>query len=112
MNEITGERLEELESAIIEKWRNGETLLLKKILGVAYVPTINYLCGADLDRPKILKEVEDFKNLTDKQISTLAISMYDLEKFKSFGDADVTESLNYLGEDYPYWLVAYDDEVE
>lgn len=112
MNEITGERLEELESAIIEKWRNGETLLLKKILGVAYVPTINYLCGADLDRPRILKEVEDFKNLTDKQISTLAISMYDLEKFKTHGDVNVTESLNYLGEDYPYWLVAYDDEVE
>jgi len=108
VNEIEEERLQD----IVEKWGNGETILLKKILGVAYVPTINYLCGADLDRPKILKDIEDFKNLTDKQISTLAISMYDLEKFKSFGDVDVTESLNYLDEDYPYWLTAYDDEVE
>lgn len=68
---------------------------LKKVLGVAYVPTVNYATQGTVERPEIINKV-GLGDKSDEYIASLAFLLYKQEDFKNHGDEEVTEDLNYF----------------
>jgi len=91
---------------IVEDRIDEPTNFLKKVLGVAYIPTLNYITDGDKDRPYILDRI-GLEDKSDKYIASLAFLLYKQEDFKSYGNEEVTEDLNYFEFESGEGLTAY-----
>ena len=95
--------------SVKEKYSDNEKQL-KKVLGVAYFPTLNFIGFTDEPRADILAQL-GLEGASDEYIAKLGFLLYKDEEFKEFGDESVTENLNYFqfedGETVrSYWALA------
>lgn len=68
---------------------------LRKTLGVAYVSVLNYANSKEEDRGDLITKL-GLDSMSDEYIAKLAFLLYKDEEFKAYGDAEVTEALNYF----------------
>ena len=80
---------------LIAEKHNDNNNLIKKVLGVAYIPAVNYATQNMLERPEVLTQL-GLKDKSDEYITSLAFVLYKEEDFKSQGDEEVTEALNFF----------------
>lgn len=80
---------------LIKERQGVDDKQLRKTLGVAYVPTLNYANSKNEDRGDLITKL-GLDSVSDEYIAKLAFLLYKDEEFKAYGDAEVTEALNYF----------------
>lgn len=96
---------------IKERYTNDETALLGKVLGVAYTPCINLVMQDDTKNPTILDTI-GLGGKDNDYICRMAYMLYKEDEFKAFGNADVTEPLNYISIDGKDIVHSYFDTIQ
>jgi hypothetical protein len=111
MSEYRDEMFKKFKDWVVKN--KDDKKLLIKVLGVAYTPVVNTVLGLERPRPQILDTLEEFKGLSDSEITFLAFKIYMSENIKTKGDPNVTEGLNYFEDVKGYYnLISYDWQTD